>query len=144
MSSHHDSYLAVWKKQCWKCQNQVTVVMDITEWRGPHATHSGMWKSDVSPDMVKRLVHGAHIQFRKTPDDPDGYFANICAKCDSIQGDWFLNEDLTRFTYETSPKTLSILQLRAGEVVKTFDSIPEMERHRFGRGPNERRVHRTS
>jgi len=134
MSSPQDSYLAVWKKQCWKCQRIITVVMDITEWRGPHATHSGMWKWDVSPKMIQRLVQNANIQFRKTPDDPDGYFANVCPKCDSVQGDWFLNEDLTRFTYESVPKNLSVLQLKEGEVVRTFSSIPDLEKYRFKGG----------
>jgi len=137
MSSSSDSYLAVWKRQCWKCQNQITVVMDLTEWRGPHATHSGMWKQGVSPESVKRFVQGSNIQFRKTSDVPEGYFANICTRCDSVQGDWFLNEDLTQFTYEAVPKDFSVLQLRKGAVVKTFNNIPELEKYRFGNGKSK-------
>jgi hypothetical protein len=135
MSGSSDSFLAVWKRDCWKCHEQITVVMDLTEWRGPHATHGGMWKQHVSPEEAveaKGLVKGVNIKFRESSDVPEGYYANVCARCDSVQGDWFLNEDLTRFTYEEVPKDFYVLQLRGGESVKTFHSVPELERYRFG------------
>ena len=133
MSGPTESYVAVWKRQCWKCQRLITVAMDITEWRGPHATHGGMWRQRLSPEAAGQLAHGANVQFRKTSDAPEGYFANVCTACDSVQGDWFLNEDLTRLAYEPVPRDFAALRLRGKRVVKTFNSIPELEKYRFGR-----------
>jgi hypothetical protein len=130
------SYIAIWKRPCWKCGEVITVSFDLEGWSFvPEADsdEGGMWSDRISQNMTATLSEGVDKQFRKTSVVQEGYFANVCGKCNSVQGDWYLHEEIIEYCYEENPKDFSIQQLEDGKLMRSFRSIPELSNYNDSR-----------
>ncbi len=76
-------FLHKWETSCWKCNRRTPVIL---------VCGSETWSKD--PELLAELKKYARVEFRRTDPVPDGYFANVCNQCGSVQGDYYLLHDL--------------------------------------------------
>ena len=87
-------YVLKAKKECWKCRQKTTVIGFFFITKNILCTISNITKCP--PDMVKK-VQEKHPLWREGLSKAGGaYYANHCEKCGSIQGDYFLHNEIGR------------------------------------------------
>jgi hypothetical protein len=78
------AFIHVWSGACRKCGKQR---------RG--ATVCGvMWPDSLPSDVLAALRKHTKMEFRHSSEVREGYWANICPHCNTIQGDWFLHDEM--------------------------------------------------
>ena len=98
MDDPTETLLAVWRRNCWKCGETGTVVLDVSGWSfAMGGDRETLWKDHVPSRMLEILGQGANIQFRRTMVMKEGYYANVCSRCGATQGDFYLSEDFQDF-----------------------------------------------
>ena len=126
MDEKMETLLAVWKRNCWKCGEKVTVVLDVSSWSfGLRADDYTLWKDDIPAQLFEILSQGANIQFRRTNAVKEGYYANVCGRCGATQGDFYLDDEFHGFLEEERPRDFGLVLVRGGTPERRFGSVPE-------------------
>ena len=134
MDETPETLLAVWKRNCWKCGESGTVVLDVSSWSfGLRAEDYTLWKDDIPSQLLEVLGQGANIQFRRTNAVREGYYANVCGRCGATQGDFYLSDEFQRFLAEESPQGFELVLIRNGVLERRFRSVPEASAYFWGR-----------
>ncbi|MDG6919528.1 MAG: hypothetical protein JRN62_08880 [Nitrososphaerota archaeon] len=131
-----ETLLAVWKRNCWKCGEKGTVVLDVISW--PFALggeFDTLWRDHIPPHMLKILGQGANIQFKRTRAVKEGYYANVCSRCGVTQGDFFLYDEFPVFLEEEHPKDFELVLIKDGALERRFGSVPEATVYFRSRNP---------
>lgn len=80
-------------KDCWKCEEAVTVAVGRKD-------SNSLYPDDfTSEERVFAREQGVILERRFSNTVGRRYLANVCGKCDQIQGNWFLYEDPFHDTY---------------------------------------------
>jgi hypothetical protein len=130
MNEMPETLLADWKRNCWRCGEKVTVVLDVSSW--PFAfggEYDALWRDHIPPHMLEILGQGANIQFRRTRAVKEGYYANVCSRCGATQGDFFLYDEFPNFLEEEHPKDFELILVKDGALERRFRGIPEAGAH---------------
>ena len=136
MEERKDTLLAIWKRNCWKCGQKGTVVLDVSGWSfGLGADDYTLWKDDIPAQLLEVLNQGANIQFRRTNAVKEGYYANVCGGCGATQGDFYLDYEFPGFLEEECPQNFGLVLIRDGTLERSFRSVPEASAYFKGRNP---------
>lgn len=83
------AFIHSWWGSCWKCgkRRRVAIVCD-------NGGESMEWSQSFPPEILSALRKYTQLDFRRTSVVRQGYMANICPYCRSVQGDFHLHEEL--------------------------------------------------
>lgn len=82
-------FIHSWYGSCWKCGEgrRVAIVCD-------NGSESMQWSQSFPPEILSALGKHTKLDFRHTSVVRQGYIANICPHCRTVQGDFHLHEEL--------------------------------------------------
>jgi len=123
---------AVWDTKCWKCRTKIFVAMDTGDWVfDPIEGELGvMWIDEIDERVLKILEKfGVKIEHRYSKTVEHEYMVNVCPNCNSIQGDWFVHEELIDLIYDnpSDHKLLLLIDTNKGELVDTLNTFADFQ-----------------
>jgi len=118
----------VWGSKCWKCGKRITIAMDTAGFAfNPFADIGEMWRKSMDENTMRALnIFGVRMELRYSKTAEDEYMANVCPYCNSIQGDWFINEEAMGFV-DNPPEDFKLILIDNGKIADTLSTIEEFE-----------------
>lgn len=120
-------YIAVANKTCWKCQRETPVyavtiksedLIDLVNGIKNMELETGFDMavipiSENIPKIIKSyLIKNTACQERYSNTVKESYFANVCVKCDALQGDFFVYSEFNSPFYRNNNGEIILLEFK--------------------------------
>jgi len=131
LMNNHELW-AVWNTKCWKCKAKIVVAMDTGDWvfDSIQGELGVMWRNEIDERTLKILERfGVKIERRYSNTVESEYMVNVCPNCNSIQGDWFVHEELLDLVYDnpSDHKSLLLIDTNKGELIDTLNTFVDFQ-----------------
>ena len=114
-------YVFIWKSKCWKCKSEIRLLKNH---RGINDYFSGT-EGSLDPEILIKLAkqYGARLEKRFSKTANQSYFMNICQKCGTHTGNWFLNEEFLQLGYHKTQEIYSRSCVYDGSLENPFRNV---------------------
>jgi succinate dehydrogenase/fumarate reductase-like Fe-S protein len=116
----------VWSRKCWKCGKDIKVAINTTGWSfNPFDLLSASSKAEKIFEILKKMGVNMKLKFSKTIGK--SYIGNVCPYCDALQGNWFLNDELSYHIY-VPENDFKLLVFKDNNLIDEFSNFEEFEK----------------
>ena len=106
-------FIHTWTTRCWKCKKEVPVALRCEPGDESKGEYPGaeLWPQNFPKDLLTEMQKYAKLEWRTTSIMKEGYIANICPSCNTVQGDFYLQDELLDLSY-TPEKVMTVFWTR--------------------------------
>lgn len=115
---------AIWMRNCWRCNTPIYVAMNTVGISfNPFRRQTPPLDDEKIEEFLRKQGVTRKLLYPKTKYS---YYVNVCPYCFSVQGDWFLMDELLDEVVDPSPSFRLVL-FKNGDFIKEYFTVESFE-----------------